>query len=113
MNYNKFRMVGKRLNFLSLKRRLHDSKLPSVISFLGQSNLTTKLIGVESPRKADTSYPILVNTESRIVSPSQVFTNKTEYDDEYTSRANYCLCGELEKNCNTNKVDCIIYNRED
>ena len=32
MNYNNFRMVGKRLNFLSLKRRLHDSKLPFITS---------------------------------------------------------------------------------
>ena len=30
MNYNNFRMVGKRLNFLSLKRQLHDSKLPFI-----------------------------------------------------------------------------------
>ena len=97
MSYNKFFLLGNRLSTMPLIRRLHDSKLPSVTNFLGQSNLTTKLIGVESPRKADISYPTLVNTESRIELPSQVFTNKTEYDDEYTSRTNSCLCGELEK----------------
>ncbi len=30
MNYNNFRIVGKRLNFLSLKRQLHDRKLPFI-----------------------------------------------------------------------------------
>ena len=85
MSYNKFFLLGNRLSTLPLTRRLHDSKLPSVINFPGQSNLTAKLIGVESPRKADASYPTLVNTESRIEFPSLVFTNKTEYDDEYTS----------------------------
>lgn len=56
MNYNKFRVVGKRLNFLSLKRRLHDSKLPFVITNYRNPKVVD-WIGVESPRKADTSYP--------------------------------------------------------
>ena len=91
MSYNKIFLLGNRLSTLPRTRRLHDSKLPSVTNFLGQSNLTAKLIGVESPRKADISYPILVNTESRIEFPARVFTNKTEYDDKYTSKTNYCF----------------------
>ena len=83
MNYNIFRIVGKRLNFLSLKRQLHDSKLPSVTNNYRKTGVVD-WIGAESPRKADTSYPKLENTESVELS-SQVFTNKTEYDDEYTS----------------------------
>jgi len=83
MNYNNFRIVGKRLNFLSLKRQLHDSKLPSVTNNYRKTGVVD-WIGAESPRKADTSYPKLENTESVELS-SQVFTNKTEYDDEYTS----------------------------
>ena len=83
MNYNNFRIVGKRLNFLSLKRQLHDRKLPFITNNYKKTGVVD-WIGAESPRKADKSYPILINTESVELS-SQVFTNKTEYDDEYTS----------------------------
>ena len=83
MNYNNFRIVGKRLNFLSLKRQLHDRKLPFITNNYKKTGVVD-WIGAESPRKADTSYPKLENTESVELS-SQVFTNKTEYDDEYTS----------------------------
>jgi len=66
MNYNKFIILGNRLNLRTLTRRLHDSKLPSVTEFPCQSNYK-KLIGVDSPRKADAvSYPKLKNTESKI-----------------------------------------------
>jgi len=93
MNYNNFRIVGKRLNFLSLKRQLHDSKLPSVTNNYRKTGVVD-WIGAESPRKADKSYPI-VNTESK---PSQVFTNKIEYDDEYTSSSNHEIISKLPKN---------------
>ena len=88
MIYNNFRIVGKRLNFLSLKRQLHDRKLPFITNDYKKTGVVG-WIGAESPRKADTSYPKLVNTESSVELPSQVFTNKTEYDDEYTSSPNY------------------------
>ena len=94
MNYNNFRIVGKRLNFLSLKRQLHDSKLPFVTNDYRKTGVVG-WIGAESPRKADTSYPKLVNTESK---PSQVVTNKIEYDDEYTSSPNYEIISKLPKN---------------
>jgi hypothetical protein len=97
MNYNNFRIVGKRLNFLSLKRQLHDSKLPSVTNNYRKTGVV-EWIGAESPRKADKSYPKLVNTESRVELSSQVFTNKTEYDDEYTSSPNHEIISKLPKN---------------
>jgi len=93
MNYNNFRMVGKRLNFLSLKRQLHDSKLP----FITNNYRNTRVegwIGAESPRKADKSYPI-VNTENK---PSQVIPDKAEYDDEYTSSPNHKIISKTSKN---------------
>ena len=93
MNYNNFRMVGKRLNFLSLKRQLHDSKLPFVTTNCRNPGVV-EWIGAESPRKANTSYPI-VNTESK---PPQVIPNKIEYDDEYTSSPNYKIISKLPKN---------------
>jgi len=94
MNYNNFRIVGKRLKFLSLKRQLHDSKLPFVTTNYRNPKVV-KWIGVESPRKADTSYPTLINTESK---PPQVIMNKTEYDDEYTSSPNHEIISKLPKN---------------
>jgi hypothetical protein len=68
---------------LSLKRQLHDRKLPFITNNYRKTGVID-WIGAKSPRKADTSYPKLENTESVELS-SQVFTNKTEYDDEYTS----------------------------
>jgi len=93
MNYNNFRIVGKRLNFLSLKRQLHDRKLPFITT--NYKKIGVEWIGAESPRKADKSYPTLINTESK---PSQVFTNKIEYDDEYTSSSNHEIISKLPKN---------------
>ena len=65
MNYNNLRIVGKRLKFLSLKRQLHDRKLPFITNNCKKTGVVD-WIGAESPRKADRSYPKLVNTESRI-----------------------------------------------
>jgi len=96
MNYNNFRIVGKRLNLLSLKRQLHDRKLPSVTNNYKKTGV--ELIGVESPRKADTSYPTLENTESRVELSPRAFTNKTEYDDEYTSSPNHEIISKTSKN---------------
>ena len=76
-------MWANALIFLSLKRQLHDRKLPFITNNYKKTGVVD-WIGAESPRKADKSYPILINTESVELS-SQVFTNKTEYDDEYTS----------------------------
>ena len=84
MNYNNFRIVGKRLNFLSLKRQLHDRKLPFITNNYKKTGVVD-WIGAKSPRKADTSYPKLENTESRVELPYCTYTNKTDYDDEYTS----------------------------
>ena len=81
MNYNNFRIVGKRLNFLSLKRQLHDRKLPFITNNYRKTGVV-EWIGAKSPRKADTSYPKLENTESRVELSSQVFTNKTEYESK-------------------------------
>jgi len=63
MNYNNFRIVSKRFNFLSLKRQLHDSKLPSVTNNYRKTGVVD-WVGAESPRKADKSYPTLINTDS-------------------------------------------------
>ncbi|RZD42603.1 MAG: hypothetical protein CXT73_02670 [Methanobacteriota archaeon] len=93
MNYNNFRIVGKRFNFLSLKRQLHDSKLPSVTNNYRKTSV--EWIGVESPRKADKSYPILINTDSVEYNG---YTNKIEYDDEYTSSPNHEIISKLPKN---------------
>jgi hypothetical protein len=92
MNYNNFRIMGKRLNFLSFKRHLHDSKLPSVTNY---KKTDVDLIGVESPRKADKSYPTLINMDGVELS-SQVFTNKTE--EKYTSSPNHEIISKLPKN---------------
>ena len=97
MNYNNFRIVGKRLNFLSLKRQLHDSKLPSVTNNYRKTGVVD-WIGAESPRKADTSYPKLENTESKVELSPRAFTNKTEYDDEYTSSPNHEIISKTSKN---------------
>ena len=106
MNYNNFRMVGKRLNFLSLKRRLHDSKLPFITSSYRNPEVV-EWIGVESPRKADASWQsTLVNTESNVEVPPNTFVNKTEYDDEYTSAVS-------KTKSNINKEICSVYDRED
>ena len=105
MNYNNFRIVGKRLNFLSLKRQLHDSKLPFITNNYRNTSVVD-WIGAESPRKADTSYPKLENTESNVEVPPNPFVNKTEYDDEYTSALS-------KTKCNTNKETCSTYDRED
>ena len=94
MNYNNFRIVGKRLNFLSLKRQLHDRKLPFITNNYRKTGIID-WIGAESPRKADKSYPKLVNTESK---PPQVIPNKIEYDDEYTSSPNYKIISKSPKN---------------
>lgn len=91
MNYNNFRIMGKRLTFLSLKRQLHDSKLPFITNVVNW-------IGAESPRKTDKSYPKLENTESRVELSPRAFTNKTEYDDEYTSSPNYEIISKISKN---------------
>jgi len=97
MNYNNFRIVGKRLNFLSLKRQLHDSKLPSVTNNYRKTGVVD-WIGAESPRKADISYPKLENTESKVELSPRAFTNKTEYDDEYTSSPNHEIISKTSKN---------------
>ena len=97
MNYNNFRIMGKRLNFLSLKRQLHDSKLPSVTNNYRKTGVVD-WIGAESPRKADTSYPKLENTESKVELSPRAFTNKTEYDDEYTSSPNHEIISKTSKN---------------
>ena len=60
---NNFRIVSKRFNFLSLKRQLHDSKLPSVTNNYRKTGVVD-WVGAESPRKADKSYPTLINTDS-------------------------------------------------
>jgi len=94
MNYNNLRIVGKRLKFLSLKRQLHDRKLPFITNNCKKTGVVD-WIGAESPRKADRSYPKLVNTESRINLPDYAYTNKTEYDDEYTSSPNHKIISKL------------------
>jgi hypothetical protein len=95
MNYNNFRIVGKRFNFLSLKRQLHDSKLPSVTNNYRKTGVVD-WIGAESPRKADKSYPTLINTDS--VVEYNGYTNKIEYDDEYTSSPDHEIISKLPKN---------------
>jgi hypothetical protein len=97
MNYNNFRIMGKRLNFLSLKRQLHDSKLPFITNNYRNTNVVN-WIGAESPRKADISYPKLENTESKVELSPRAFTNKTEYDDEYTSSPNHEIISKTSKN---------------
>ena len=78
MSYNKFRVVGKRLNFLSFKRLLHDSKLPFVTAdYINPDGVDW--IGTESPRKADiNSYEVTKKSWT-----SRQIDNKSEYDDEY------------------------------
>ena len=77
MNYNNFRIVSKRFNFLSLKRQLHDSKLPSVTNNYRKTGVVD-WIGAESPRKADKSYPTLINTDS--VVETSGYTKLAELD---------------------------------
>ena len=77
MNYNNFRIVSKRLNFLSLTRQLHDSKLPYVTNNYRKTGVVD-WVGAESPRKADKSYPKLINTDS--VVKTSGYTKLAELD---------------------------------
>ena len=77
MNYNNFRIVSKRFNFLSLKRQLHDSKLPYVTNNYRKTGVVD-WVGAESPRKADKSYPKLINTDS--VVKTSGYTKLAELD---------------------------------
>tara|TARA_B110000037_G_scaffold215915_2_gene274095 strand:- start:221 stop:502 length:282 start_codon:yes stop_codon:yes gene_type:complete len=81
MNYNNFRIVSKRFNFLSLKRQLHDSKLPSVTNNYRKTGVVD-WIGAESPRNADKSYPTLINTDS--VVETSGYTKLAELDKSST-----------------------------
>ncbi len=82
MNYNKLNIIGRRLNFLILKRRLHDSKLPYVVNNHRNNNIVT-WIGTQSPRKADINSHV---SKDKRWTVNQI-DNKAEYDDEYITVA--------------------------
>ena len=69
-----FRTILKKQRFFILKRRLHDSKLPSVEP---HASIQEKYVGIESPKKAD---------QCSIKPIDKIFQidSKSEYDDEYT-----------------------------
>ena len=69
-----FRTIIKKQRFFSLKRLLHDSKLPTIEPSL---SIQEKYVGVESPKKADHASRKPSDTRFHVDS-------KDEYDDEYT-----------------------------
>ena len=69
-----FRTILKQQRFLILRRRLHDSKLPSVEPSI---SIQEKYVGVESPKKAD-HFSRKQNDKIFQID------SKDEYDDEYT-----------------------------
>ena len=79
---NNFRIVSKRFNFLSLKRQLHDSKRPFFTNYKKMG--VVNWVGAESPRKADKSYPTLINTDG--VVETSGYTKLAELDVSSTKR---------------------------
>ena len=69
-----FRTLLSKQRFFILKRRLHDSKLPSIEP---NQSIQEKYIGIESPKKADQCFR---KKEDKIF----LVDSKAEYDDEYT-----------------------------
>ena len=68
-----FRTIFKQQRLLILKRRLHDSKLPTVEPSL---SIQEKYVGVESPKKAD-------HASKKPSDKIFQINSKDEYDDEY------------------------------
>ena len=83
MNYNNFRVLGKTFSSFSLKRYLHDRKLPGVLNTYRNTKIV-KWVGIESPKKADfDNYVIKTNQWT-----TRDIDCKAEYDDEFLKDEN-------------------------
>tara|TARA_Y100000996_G_scaffold414188_1_gene404370 strand:- start:1433 stop:1705 length:273 start_codon:yes stop_codon:yes gene_type:complete len=79
MNYNNFRVLGKTFSSFSLKRHLHDRKLPAVRIYGYRNTKIVNWIGVESPKKADYDNYVIKTKQWT----SRDIDCKAEYDDEF------------------------------
>ena len=79
MNYNNFRVIGKTFSSFSLKRHLHDRKLPAVRIYGYRNTKIVNWIGVESPKKADYDNYVIKTKQWT----SRDIDCKAEYDDEF------------------------------
>ncbi len=79
MNYNNFRVLGKTFSSFSLKRYLHDRKLPGVRIYGYRNTKIVNWIGVESPKKADYDNSVIKTKQWT----SRDIDCKAEYDDEF------------------------------
>lgn len=79
MNYNNFRVLGKTFSSFSLKRYLHDRKLPGVRIYGYRNTKIVKWVGVESPKKADYDNYVIKTKQWT----SRDIDCKAEYDDEF------------------------------
>jgi hypothetical protein len=79
MNYNNFRVLGKTFSSFSLKRYLHDRKLPGVRIYGYRNTKIVNWVGVESPKKADYDNYVIKTKQWT----SRDIDCKAEYDDEF------------------------------
>ena len=84
MNNNKFRVLGKTFSSFSLKRYLHDRKLPGVRIYGYRNTKIVKWVGVESPKKADYDNYVIKTKQWT----SRDIDCKAEYDDEFFKAEN-------------------------